>query len=339
MKCIGIESTAHTIGIGISTERGVLASKKEMYRPKTPGEGMMPRKAADFHQENIRRLLCEALDEARMKLGEFDVFSFSQGPGIGQCLRVSCVAARYLARKYGKPLLGVNHCRAHLEVSELETGLHDPVFLYVSGGNTQVIIKEGHGYRVLGETLDIGIGNLFDVFARGLGEKFAHGSVVEKLAESGDYIEVPYVIKGMNFSFSGLLTHSVNLAKTERKEDVCRSLMDTSFAVLCEACERAMCLTEKKELIVCGGVAQNKKLQGMLKSMCEGQGARFGVARNEFNADNGAMIAYVGAKDFANGKRMKFESCVPRQDWRVDQAYSYSSSGRPSGTQRTSFLA
>ncbi|PIN83054.1 hypothetical protein COV61_04235, partial [Candidatus Micrarchaeota archaeon CG11_big_fil_rev_8_21_14_0_20_47_5] len=291
--CLGIESTAHTLGVGISTEKKVLANAVAFYR-SPPGEGMLPRKAAEHHQEKIKEKMEEALRVAGKKIEDVDVFAFSQGPGIGQCLRVSCIAARYLAQKYEKPLLGINHCRAHLEISMNETGFTDPIFLYVSGGNTQVIVREAgekergrdgasvEKYRVLGETLDIGIGNLFDVFARSLGEGFAHGSTVEKLAGEGKYIEMPYVIKGMNFSFSGLLTHAQRMMGKEKKEDVCHSLMETSFAVLCEACERALCLTGKKELIVCGGVAQNKKLQGMLAEMCKEQGVEFGFARNEF---------------------------------------------------------
>ncbi|MEM2963527.1 MAG: KEOPS complex N(6)-L-threonylcarbamoyladenine synthase Kae1 [Candidatus Anstonellales archaeon] len=316
MFCLGIESTAHTIGVGVVSEKEILANSLSVYRPPA-GEGIMPREAADFHQQNIKMVIAEGLKKAGVGLEDIDVFSFSQGPGIGQTLRISCIAARYLARKYEKPLLGVNHCRGHVEISKFETGFSDPLVLYVSGGNTQIIIRQGQRYRILGETLDIGIGNLFDVFARELGEK-AHGSVIEKLGEGGEFISMPYVIKGMNFSFSGLLTHAKRLIGKAKKEDICKSLMETSFAVLCEACERALCLTGKKEFIVCGGVAQNKKLQSMLYAMCRGQQVRFGVARNEYNADNGAMIAYVGMLDFLSGKRMEFSECIPRQNWRID---------------------
>jgi len=326
-KTLGIESTAHTLGIGICDGERILSNERALYKPIN--EGIIPRKAADHHAEKYLEVLSSALVKAGCSLSDIDLFAFSQGPGIGQCLRISCAGSKYLAAKYKKPIMGVNHCVAHIEISKKETGIEDPVVLYVSGGNTQVIVgeKKGKGggsathYRVLGETLDIGVGNLFDNFAREIGEEYGHGSVVARLAESGKYVEMPYTVKGMNFAFSGLLTFAGKLAQTGKhtKEDLCHSVMETAFAELCEATERALCLSHKKGVIVCGGVAQNTRLQGMLKAMCKEHGVRFGVAAGEFNADNGAMIAYTGALKYGAGKRLSLSGAKPRQDWRVDE--------------------
>jgi glycoprotease/Kae1 family metallohydrolase len=321
MLCLGIESTAHTLGIGIFRDRKPLSNAKRVYKPIN--EGIVPRKAADYHSAEFAPLLSESLSFAGVKLSDIDLFAFSQGPGIGQCLRTSCAAAKYLALKHNKPIIGVNHCAAHVEISKLCAGFTDPLVLYVSGGNTQIIIEEPAGkgrkrYHVLGETLDIGVGNLFDNLGRAMGLEYAHGSVLEEMAKKGKYVELPYTVKGMNLLFTGLQTAAEKKLATAGKEDVTYSVMETSFAMLTEATERALCLSKKKEVLVCGGVACNKKLQGMFASMAEEQGARFGVAPNEFNADNGAMIAYTGIEHHSRGKRMNISECRPLPNQRID---------------------
>ncbi len=292
MITLGVECTAHTLGVGIVRDGEVLSNALDMYKPVN--EGIMPRKAADHHAEVLPRILAESLQKANLKLEEIDMIAFSQGPGIGAPLATGIAAAKYLAAKYKKPVIGVNHPFAHVAISEHRTGLKDPLVLYLSGGNSQIIVHDGPWLRILGETLDIGIGNLFDTFGRSLGLEYAHGSVLEKLAKEGRYIELPYTVKGMNLVFSGLLTHAKKLVGKHSNEDLAHSVMETAFAMACEAIERALFLTKKKSIIVCGGVAQNKRLQEMLATMCAEDGVKFGVAENEFNRDNGAMIAYAG---------------------------------------------
>jgi len=329
--CLGIESTAHTLGVGICEMAGkggkairVLANEKSMYKPPT-GQGILPRAAADHHGENFLPVLSRALAAAGVKARDVDLFSFSQGPGIGQCLRVSCAGAKYLASKYGKPLVGVNHCAAHLEISRGLLGMKDPLYVYVSGANTQLIVgnraKNAPRYSVLGETLDMGLGNLFDVFAREAGFAYPHGSEVARLAARGEYFPLPYTVKGMNFAFAGLLTSAVREVGKKKTEDICHSLMETAFAELCEAAERALCLTGKKEVTVCGGVAQNARFCEMLSLVAAEHGARFGVVAPEYNADNGAMIAYTGILERARGKRETINALAPNGYWRLDEVF------------------
>ena len=323
MICLGIESTAHTLGVGICSGKRILANARSMYRPPR-GEGIIPRKAADHHADVFNTVLQEALSSAGVSLSEIGCFSFSRGPGLGQCLRVSCAAAKFLASKYRKPILGINHCHAHLEVSRGLLRMKDPLYVYVSGANTQIITENmgkrtGHRFLVLGETLDMGLGNLFDVFAREAKLEYAHGSEVARLAEKGSYFPLPYTVKGMNFAFAGLLTSAARAVGKQRTEDICRSLMETAFAELCEASERALCLTGKSEVTVCGGVAQNRRFCEMLSSVCKEQGARFGVVAPEYNADNGAMIAYTALREWQRGKREKLQDLKPDGYWRIDQ--------------------
>jgi len=317
MKVVGIESSAHTLGVGIFADGKFLANEKAFYKPE--GEGIHPRKAADFLAENAKNVLDAAVKKSGIKLEEVDGFAFTIGPGLGPCLQVGAVLAKTLALDYGKPLAAVNHCVAHIEVTRFVTGIKDPVIVYVSGGNTQVIVREGDRYRVLGETLDIGLGNMLDNFGRAMGLKWAHGSVIEQLAANGRYFELPYTVKGMDLALTGLLTAAVKALKDGRKEDVCKSLQETAFAMLVEATERAVALSKKDEVIVCGGVAQNKRLQEMLRIMCTEREARFAVAPNEFNADNGAMIAYTGMLHLKAGDVIKPEKAKIKQRFRVDE--------------------
>jgi len=296
MIVLGIECTAHTLGIGIVEKEKILSNIHDIYKPVR--EGIVPRKAADHHADVFARLLGENLRKAGVSMRDIDLISVSQGPGLGMCLATGMATAKYLALKYDIPLIGVNHPYAHIRIGELRTGLRDPLILYLSGGNSQILVEKGHWFRILGETLDIGIGNMFDKFGRSLGLEYAHGSVLEQLAKTGKYIPLPYSVKGMNMVFSGLLTNAEKLIQKHRMEDLCFSLMETAFAMTCEATERALFLTKKKKLLVCGGVAQNRRLQGMLKAMCMEDNIMFGVAEDEFNRDNGAMIAYAGMQLF-----------------------------------------
>jgi len=317
MITLGIESTAHTLGIGITKDGKVFSNEMDTFKPKN--EGILPRKAADHHAEVFNQVLQSALFKAKIKLKDVDLIAFAQGPGIGAPLRVGIIMAKYLASRYSKPVIGVNHAYAHIKVSEHLTGLKQPLVLYVSGGNTQILVEEKDNYHVLGETLDIGVGNLFDNFGRVIGLEYSHGAVLAELASKGKYVELPYSVKGMNLVFTGLLTHAEKLyCEGAKKEDVAYSLFETSFAMLCEATERALFLTKKKSIIVCGGVAQNIHLQQMLKTMCDEDNVKFGVAPNEFNRDNGAMIAYAGELLFKRYGTKSIRDWKPIQNYRIE---------------------
>ena len=293
MYCLGIESTAHTFGVGIVDDSGrVLANVRSIYKPRSGG--IHPKECTEHHLEFAVSTVKSALDAAGLKASDIDIFSFSRGPGIPGPLRVGAVVARVLAKKFNKPLYPVNHCIAHIEIGRLTTGAKDPVTLYVSGGNTQVLAFTEGKYRIFGETQDLGIGNAIDKLARELGLEHPGGPKLEELAKHGKYIELPYVVKGMDLSFSGILTTAKKLIPKHKPEDICYSFQETCFAMLTEVTERAVAHTEKEEVLLTGGVAANKRLQEMLSIMCKERGARFYVVNPEFAGDNGAMIAWVG---------------------------------------------
>jgi len=294
--CLGIESTAHTFGIGIITDKGkVLANASDSF--KTEKGGLIPNELAKHHNEVKEKVLQDVLEKSKIKLNSIGLVSFSQGPGIQPALLVGLNFAKEIASKLKVPLVGVNHCCAHLEIGKLLTKAKDPVLLYASGANTQVIAYEAGKYRIFGETLDQGVGNFIDAFARYIGLGFPGGPKIEKLAlQSKNYIELPYVVKGMDVSFSGILTNLKRKydSKQFKIEDLCYSLQETVFAMLVEVSERAMAHTGKKELLLGGGVACNKRLQEMCSIMCKERNAKFYALPNEVLVDNGAQIAWLG---------------------------------------------
>jgi len=317
MNVLGIECTAHTLSMGVFGGGRVLSNVIDTYSGGS--EGLIPRKMADHHSAVFAGVLEKSLAGAHMTMGDIGLVAFSQGPGIGAPLSVGIAGAKYLALRNGKPLMGVNHCYAHVEISEHMCGMDDPLILYISGGNSQILVRRDGYYHVLGETLDVGIGNLFDSFARAINMEHAHGGALAKLAENGNYVDLPYTVKGMNLVFSGLLTAAEKAAKAHPHRDVAYSLMENAFAMTCEVAERALFLTKKKHLIACGGVAQNRRLQQMLRTMCGEDDVAFGVAPDEFNRDNGAMIAYAGMLLHKRYGPMDVEKCVPITNYRIDR--------------------
>jgi N6-L-threonylcarbamoyladenine synthase/protein kinase Bud32 len=254
------------------------------------------------------------------------VIAFSQGPGLGPSLRTGATVARALASYLNIPLVGVNHSVAHIEIGKLETGVVDPITLYVSGGNTLVTAFEAGRYRVFGETLDIALGNCLDVFAREAGLKHQKGvplgAAVERLAAKGkNLISLPYVVKGMDLSLSGLLTSAATQLKSDDccLEDLCYSLQEHAFSMVTEVTERALAHTEKREVLLTGGVAANKRLQSMLNIIAEEHDARFNVVPLEFATDNGAMIAWTGVLAYKHGLVTPLDTSYVKLRWRVDR--------------------
>jgi N6-L-threonylcarbamoyladenine synthase len=294
MLCLGIESTAHTFGAAVvSDKRSVLSNIRDLYTTKKGG--IIPAEAAEHHIEICQEVIKKALDSAGKSIKQIDLISFSRSPGIGHTLRIGALAARSLAKSHGKPLVGVNHCIAHLEIGRmLFPECKDPILLYVSGANTQVIAYDAGRYRIFGETLDMGVGNFLDQFARELGLGFPGGPKIAELAEGGGYIELPYVVKGMDISLGGILTNIKQKIGKHEPRDLAYSAQETVFAMLLEVAERALAHCGKDELLLGGGVGCNKRLQEMAGIMCRERGAKVYVPGNEFLVDNAAMIAWLG---------------------------------------------
>ncbi|MFP4005985.1 MAG: bifunctional N(6)-L-threonylcarbamoyladenine synthase/serine/threonine protein kinase [Candidatus Hadarchaeia archaeon] len=321
MICVGFEGTAHTFGVGVvDSDGGILTNVSEMYEPESGG--IHPREAAQLHSKNARKVLDAALEEAGIASDEIDLVSFSRGPGLGSCLRTVATSARALSSYLDVPIIGVNHCVAHVEIGRLTEGAEDPVTLYVSGGNTQVIAFDGGRYRIFGETLDIALGNCLDSFARKVGIPHPGGPKIEELAKNTeDFVSLPYSVKGMDLSFSGLTTEAARKYEEEgiEIEPLAKGLQETAFSAVVEVTERAVAHTEKKEVMLVGGVAANQRLREMLGLMADEHGGDFYVPPMEYCADNGAMIAWTGILAYDSGVREEIKDTSIKQRWRTDE--------------------
>lgn len=327
---LGIESTSHTFGVGVveysNNSVKFLANISSQYKPQSGG--IHPRESFLHHVNNAPRVLQKALETAKINPSEIDAVAVSVGPGLGPCLRVGASLARFIASYYGKPVAPVNHAVAHIEIGKLVSGFKDPVIVYVSGGNTMILVQKNKKYRVIGETLDIPLGNLLDTFAREIG--IAPPYVVEGkhavdiCAEwSSEYVPLPYTVKGCDLSFSGLLTATLRLIGNNKDREnlgkICRSLRETAFNMLVEVTERTLMLTSKKSILLVGGVASNKELRWKFEVVAEHYGAEFYGTPPEVAGDNGLMIAYTGLLHFLHGKLVEPSRVFTRQRYRLDE--------------------
>jgi N6-L-threonylcarbamoyladenine synthase len=331
---VGIECTAHTFGVGIVNKGKILSNVRNMYT--TESGGIIPVESAKHHDFVAEEVWKKALEEAGISEKDITGIALSNAPGLAPCLLSGMKFAKNMASKLKVSIVPVNHCIAHLEIGR-SVGAKDPVLLYASGANTQIIAYASGKYRVFGETLDTGIGNFIDKVGRTFGMGFPGGPKIEKEAlkileseKEERYIELPYAIKGMDVSFSGMQTKIQQLylkARTEKErkkaiEDLSFSLQETAFAMLVEAAERAMAHTGKKELVLGGGVACNSRLQEMCKIMCKERGAKYFCPSRDLLVDNAAMIAYTGEIMLKVGVKIDFNDLdkldiAPRE--RTDQ--------------------
>ncbi|KAL0583723.1 hypothetical protein ABG067_006399 [Albugo candida] len=329
---IGIEASANKIGVGIIRynhcgDTEILSNPRKTYITP-PGQGFLPRETAWHHQNHISGIIRAAITEADITAKDIDVICYTKGPGMGAPLRSAAVCARMLSLIWGKPLVGVNHCVGHIEMGRSVTKAWNPVILYVSGGNTQVISYSMQRYRIFGETIDIAVGNCLDRFARllELSNDPSPGYNIEMLAKDGkQYIELPYIVKGMDVSFSGLLTF-IEKEATEKldagectKADLCYSLQETVFAMLVEITERAMAHCKQSLVLIVGGVGCNKRLQEMMGIMAKDRGGQVCGMDHRYCIDNGAMIAQAGVLQYQYGEVTPFEEATCTQRFRTDE--------------------
>ncbi|MBZ3936067.1 bifunctional N(6)-L-threonylcarbamoyladenine synthase/serine/threonine protein kinase [Methanimicrococcus blatticola] len=337
---LGIEGTAWNLSAAIVNEEDVIVDVTHTYKPAAGG--IHPREAAQHHAAHVGEVIDELFrlfEEKGYSKSDIDAVAFSKGPGLGPCLRIVGTAARMVSLMLEKPLVGVNHCVAHIEVGLWKTEATDPITLYVSGANSQVLAYEesesgtdfGKGaYRVFGETLDIGLGNSLDKFARSAGLPHPGGPLVEKYAkEATEYIDLPYTVKGMDFFFSGLSTAATRYLKENTNSDgnidetvlanACYAYQETAFAMAVEVTERALAHTGKNEVLLAGGVGANSRIREMLEKMCADRGAKFFVPEKKFMGDNGAMIAYTGLLMFKAGDTLTVEESFVDAGFRPDE--------------------
>jgi N6-L-threonylcarbamoyladenine synthase/protein kinase Bud32 len=276
--------------------------------------------AAEHDEDDTNPIDVDERGSSDRQASPVDAVAFSRGPGLGPCLRIVATAARATAQRFDVPLVGVNHMVAHLEIGRHRSGFASPVCLNTSGANAHILGYRNGRYRVLGETMDTGVGNAIDKFTRHLGWSHPGGPKVEQRAKEGEFLDLPYVVKGMDFSFSGIMSAAKqSVDDGEAVEDVCFALQEHIFAMLTEVSERALSLTGSGQLVLGGGVAQNDRLRAMLESMCDQRGADFYAPEPRFLRDNAGMIAVLGAKMYEAGDIIAIEDSQIDSNFRPDQ--------------------
>ena len=328
MFCLGIESTAHTFACSVikfsAFEKfpNILSDVRDTFKAPD-GSGIHPREAARHHASVAIEVLKQSLASSKIKYKDLDIVSYSAGPGLGPCLRIGAVIARSISSFYDVKLIPINHALGHIELGMSLTDGQDSLVLLVSGGHTMILVFNNKRWRVIGETLDITLGQLLDQFGRYLGLASPCGSEIESLASksSNNYISLPYSIKGNDVTYSGILSAAKRLISTNKysNEDMCYSIQETAFAMITEAVERALSATEKKELLVVGGVSANKKLSSMLKLACLRHKVKFNSYPVSFAGDNGVQIAWTGILSYLKSKNfVDISKSFINQSWRVD---------------------
>ena len=316
MRVLGIETSCDETGVAIyARDGGLLAHRIYSQIPlHAQYGGVVPELASRDHVRKVVPLIEQVLADAGMSRRELDGIAYTRGPGLMGALLVGASVARSMAYALGIPAVGVHHMEAHLLAPMLEDEAPDFPFvaLLVSGGHTMLVQVAGIGrYRVLGESLDDAAGEAFDKTAKLLGLPYPGGPALERLAREGDPARFRFPRPmtdrpGLDFSFSGLKTFTLNTANAEGPEaraDVARAFQDAVVDTLAIKCRRALEQTGVKRLVIAGGVGANSALRERLHEIAEGMGAKLYYPRMELCTDNGAMVAYAGYRRLMAGER------------------------------------
>jgi N6-L-threonylcarbamoyladenine synthase len=326
MRVLGIETSCDETGVALyDSERGLLAdalySQVAMHAEYG---GVVPELASRDHILKLIPLIRQVLAEGGSSSSEVDAIAYTAGPGLIGALMTGASLASALAMAWNVPVLGVHHMEGHLLAPMLEES--PPAFpflaLLVSGGHTQLMQVNALGdYQLLGESLDDAAGEAFDKAAKMLGLAYPGGPRVAARAEQGTpgRFRFPRPMTdrpGLDMSFSGLKTFTLNTTEQLRQSeaglseqdvsDIALAFQDAVIDTLAIKCRRALQQTGMKTLVIAGGVSANKMLRHKLAEIAAKQGATLFYARPEFCTDNGAMIAYAGCQRLLAGQRSDF---------------------------------
>ncbi|HYT14859.1 MAG TPA: tRNA (adenosine(37)-N6)-threonylcarbamoyltransferase complex transferase subunit TsaD [Burkholderiales bacterium] len=314
MLVLGIETSCDETGVAIyDSDRGLLAHALHS-QISLHGDygGVVPELASRDHIRRLLPLIRDVLRRSGARQSELDAVAYTQGPGLAGTLLVGAAVANSFALGLGIPAIGIHHLEGHLLSPLLakDAPRFPFVALLVSGGHTQLMRVAGVGsYALLGETRDDAAGEAFDKTAKMLGLGYPGGPALAKLAERGDArrFELPRPMLdrmeeggGLDFSFSGLKTAVVMLARKhapdeQTRADVAAAFQEAVVDVLIAKCLAAMRRTALDRLVVAGGVGANVRLRSQLDAAAARAGFRVFYPEFEFFTDNGAMIALAGA--------------------------------------------
>ncbi|MBC6606690.1 tRNA (adenosine(37)-N6)-threonylcarbamoyltransferase complex transferase subunit TsaD [Hymenobacter sp. BT188] len=279
--------------------------------------GVVPELASRAHQQHLIPVVQEALRQAGVTKTELDAVAFTQGPGLLGSLLVGSMFAKTFALALGKPLLAVNHMRAHI----LAHFINEPrptfpfLCLTVSGGHTQlVVVKSPPDMQVIGQTIDDAAGEAFDKTGKLLGLPYPAGPHLDKLASTGNPTRFPFPVgamPGYDFSFSGLKTAVMYFLRQqtaknpefirENLSDLCASIQYTIIQTLLRQLQRAAADLGLTQIALAGGVAANSGLRAALQELALEKGWAVFIPEFQYCTDNAAMVAMTAHFQFEAG--------------------------------------
>ncbi len=332
MLVLGIETSCDETGIALCDgERGILAHRVySQVDIHADYGGVVPELASRDHVRKTVPLIKQTLAEASVSMADLQAVAYTAGPGLVGALLVGSSVARSLAFALDVPALGIHHMEGHLLAPMLDDNPPSMPFLalLVSGGHTMLVDVRSFGdYGILGESLDDAAGEAFDKTAKLLGVGYPGGPAVERLAKEGRpgrfHFPRPMTNRpGLDFSFSGLKTFTMNTAREHREEehaaaDIARAFVDAVVDTFVIKCRRALDQTAHNTLVVSGGVSANQQLREALSAMAGERGVAVHYPKFEFCTDNGAMIAYAGFRRLSAGVSEPLAYTV-RPRWPLD---------------------
>ncbi|MGS2723997.1 tRNA (adenosine(37)-N6)-threonylcarbamoyltransferase complex transferase subunit TsaD [Porticoccus sp. GXU_MW_L64] len=344
MLVLGIETSCDETGVALyHSERGLLGhALYSQIAVHSEYGGVVPELASRDHVRKLLPLIRQVLDEADCQQEDIDGIAYTSGPGLVGALMVGACVGRSLAYGWGIPAVGVHHMEGHLLAPMLEDQSPEFPFvaLLVSGGHTQLVDVAAIGeYKLLGESLDDAAGEAFDKAAKMLDLDYPGGPHIARLAQQGDpgRFKFPRPMTdrpGLDFSFSGLKTYTLNTVAQHKGDDVLpdeQTMADIACAfqeavvdTLSIKCRRALEQTGHKTLVIAGGVSANTRLREKLEQSLAKVGGKVFYARHEFCTDNGAMIAYAGCQRLLAGQSEGL-GVNPRPRWPLDELSQLSS--------------
>ncbi len=337
MRVLGIETSCDETGVAFyDSEVGLLAdalySQVELHAQYG---GVVPELASRDHIRKLLPLLEQVLEQSGCQRSDIDAVAYTSGPGLIGALMVGAMTGRSLAYALGVPAVGVHHMEGHLLAPMLED--KPPSFpfiaLLVSGGHTQLVRVDGIGqYRMLGESLDDAAGEAFDKAAKMLGLGYPGGPALARCAERGEAGRFTFprpMVKhpGLDFSFSGLKTYTLNTVADHRDDDgvldaqtqadIAHAFQEAVVDTLVIKCRRALQQQSLSRLVIAGGVSANQRLRQRLETALKKIRAEVFYARPQYCTDNGAMIAYAGCQRILAGQRNEL-AIQPTPRWPME---------------------
>ena len=346
MTILGIETScdetaAAVVRGGREVLSSVIYSQVKLHRPYG---GVVPEIASRSHVEKLPGIIgtamCRAFgepDDAEIGMrhwDQLDAVAVTYGPGLASSLIVGLSAAKGLALRINKPLIGINHIEAHIHSVFLSPEAPDAAELYpflalvVSGGHSCLIEVDGPGrYRIIGQTLDDAAGEAFDKAAKLMDLGYPGGPVIDKVAKGAsrrDRVDFPRgkprrdnpVLGGMDadlcVSFSGLKTSLMHYlrknppADAEGVAEVVAAYQEAIVDALVLRCATALERGRYNALAVGGGVSLNSRLRERLIEMTRSRGVPILLAEPRYCGDNAAMIAGLAGAGGGVGGRDAF---------------------------------